>query len=98
MDVIGRKSAMSNDDRLRGGTCDGRLTFELSIFAPAGFPTLNPSYDEAGLKATETMQGFKKSSNQLCKNVLVQKIWEVVRCSSISQLQSNKELRTPLRT
>jgi hypothetical protein len=66
IDVIGRKSAMSNDDRLRE-TCDGRLTSELSIFASAGFPTLNPSYDEAGIKATETMQGFKKSSNQAVK-------------------------------
>jgi hypothetical protein len=37
----------------------------LSICASAGFPTLNPSYDEAEIKATETMQGFKKSSHPL---------------------------------
>jgi hypothetical protein len=61
---------MSNDDRLRRA-CDGRLTSELSIFASAGFPTLNPSYDEAEINATRTVHGCKKFSPWPVKNALL---------------------------
>jgi hypothetical protein len=37
--------------------------------APAGFPTLNPSYDEAEINATETVHGCKKFSGPPGKNV-----------------------------
>jgi hypothetical protein len=40
---------------------------ELSIVALAGFPTLKPSYDAAGINATETVHGFKKFFPLLCK-------------------------------